>query len=103
MGFWQKAREALDRAKDEAGDMARATRVQFDLRGLHTRRDELFGRIGRRVYAARDKPEGPGDLDQLFRDVNRILEMIKAKEAELQSVRGRGRGGPPATQADPAL
>jgi hypothetical protein len=99
MGIKSGVGNFIRKAKDEAGDLAQSARIKIDMRSLEGRRDHLFEKVGRKVYA--DRGAMTFDLaaiEPLLTEIGAVLEEIKAKEAELRSLRQDG-----AAEVEPTL
>jgi len=83
MNLRQDMQRLFERAKDEASDVARTTRMKLDLRSLEKRRDEVFTLIGRRMYTKRGQPFEPSSVEHFFSEVSNIEAQIEAKRTEL--------------------
>ena len=89
----------LNRAREEATDVAQVAKIKFDIRSLEGRRDHQLLEIGRKVYEDRNVARFAG-VDPMIANIDELAQKIREKKQELEGVRAR-----PATVApssDPA-
>ena len=90
MGWLDKVKQGMDRAKEEAGDMAAIGRLRLEVRTLTGRMREALEAIGAKAYDMHEAGASlPAELAALCADADRIAGQIKAKEAEIARVGGQ--------------
>jgi hypothetical protein len=100
MSVWQSIRKLLNRAKEEAVDVAQMAKIKLDIRSLEGHRDQLFRDIGRKVYEQRGQSGRLTQFDAQCGEIDTVEGRIREKQDELKATRGRPEQ--PATANGPA-
>lgn len=87
MGFVDKIKGGLEKAKEEAGDFAQITKIKREIGRLDDRKTELFVQIGQRVYALQKAGSPPEGFGASCQEIATLEEQIRGKEAEIERVR----------------
>jgi len=88
MGWLDKVKQGMDRAKEEAGEMAAVGKLKVEIRALHGKMEDAFKAIGAKVYDLSETgTQFPDEVAALCRQADALADAIKAKEAEIARVR----------------
>jgi len=88
MGWLDKVKQGMDRAKEEAGEMAAVGKLKVEIRGLHGKMEDAFKAIGAKVYDLSETgTRFPEEVAALCRQADALADAIKAKEAEIAQFR----------------
>ncbi len=86
MGLMDKIKSGLEKAKDEASDLAQTTRLRMEISGLNRRRTDLLHDIGERVIALHAAGKAPAELAAACDQVHAIEEQMKQKQSEIDRI-----------------
>ncbi len=87
-----KVKAGMERAGEEAGEMASIGKIKLEVRGLHGKMQEALQAIGARAYDLHESGTTfPADVDALCRDADKIAAEIKSKEAEIEKIQTEGK------------
>ncbi len=100
MSFIDKIREGVDRAREEATELARTTVLRLEISKLHDRKNQLLREIGQQVYSGYAEGKVVAEVETPCRQVGELEEQIHAKEAEIERLHNEG-GAPPPPEEEP--
>lgn len=91
MSWLDRVKQSMERAAEEAEDMAAIGKLKLEIRTLNGKMEEAFEAIGAKVY---DLYEGgtrfPAEVSALCEAADKLAEEIKAKEAEIGKIKVGG-------------
>jgi len=91
MGWLDKVKQGMDRAKEEAGEMAAVGKLKVEIRALHGKMEDAFKAIGAKVYDLSEAgTQFPDEVAALCRQADGLADAIKAKETEIAKIRAAG-------------
>jgi seryl-tRNA synthetase len=83
MSFLDKVKIGFDKAKEGISDFAETTRLKHEINTLTARKGELFGEIGRQVYALRGEGRAIAEVETACKEIDGLDQQIKAKSEEI--------------------
>ena len=86
MSFIDKVKTGFDKAKDGISDFAETTRLKHEVSKLNDRKTELFGEIGRQVYALRAQGREVTEVAAQCMEIDDIERDIKRKGEEIARI-----------------
>ncbi len=86
MSFLDKVKTGFDKAKEGISDFAETTRLKQEISALTARKGELFGEIGRQVYAQRAQERVTADVETKCTEIDGLDQQIKAKNEEIARI-----------------
>jgi methyl-accepting chemotaxis protein len=95
MGFMDKVKGGLDKAKEGISDLAETTRLRHEISKLGDRKAELLTEIGRQVYALRAQGHGVEEVEAQCKEIDALEQQIKDKSAEIVRVNTEHSTGSP--------
>ncbi|MDQ7842433.1 MAG: hypothetical protein QN141_03445 [Armatimonadota bacterium] len=88
MGWLDKVKQGMDRAREEAGEMAAIGKLKVEIRALHGKMEDVFKAIGAKVFDLSETgTRFPEEIAALCRQADALADAIKAKEAEMARLR----------------
>ncbi len=87
MGWMDGVKKGMKKAKGEAQDLARVTRLRGEVSKLKRDRVALFREMGEEIYAMHRRGESTLGFGSRCQSVEALDESIAAKEAEIEAIR----------------
>ncbi len=88
MGWLDKVKQGMERAAEEAGEMAAVGKLKLEIRTLNGKMEEALEAIGAKAYDLYEAgTQLPAEVAALCRDADQLADEIKAKEKEIEKVR----------------
>lgn len=88
MGWLDKVKQGMERAAEEAGDMAAVGKLKLEIRTLNGKMEQALEAIGAKAYDLSEAgTQLPAEVAALCREADRLADEIKAKEKEIEKVR----------------
>jgi len=90
MGWLDKVKQGMERAAEEAGEMAAVGKLRMEIRSLNGRMEQALEAVGAKAYDLYEAgTQLPADVAALCREADRIADEIKAKEREIEKLRAQ--------------
>lgn len=86
MSFMDKVKTGFDKAKEGISDFAETTRLKHEINTLTDRKTELFGEIGRQVYALRAQGRAIAEVETACKEIDGLEQEIKGKGEEIARI-----------------
>lgn len=83
MSFMDKVKSGFDKAKEGVTDLAETTRIRHEIAKLTDRKNELFGEIGKRVYALHTEGHAVAETEAQCAEIDSLEQEIKKKGEEI--------------------
>ena len=86
MGLMDKFMGGVERAKEEVADFTEMSRLKRDVSRLNEQKAELFGRIGRDIYALHSQGRAVAEVEAQCKEVQGLDAEIRAKAEEMTRI-----------------
>lgn len=86
MGLLDKVKKGVEKAREEASDLAQTTKIKMEVGKLQGRRTELLTEIGREVFALSTQGRTVPEVDPQLQEIRRIDQEITRLQAEAERV-----------------
>jgi hypothetical protein len=86
MSFMDKVKTGFDKAKEGLSDFAETTKIKLEINRLESRRSDLFGEIGKRVYALHGQGRAIADVEAPCKEIDGLEQQIKQKNEEIARI-----------------
>ncbi len=88
MGWLDKVKQGMERAAEEAGEMAAVGRLKLEIRTLNSKMAQALEAIGAKAYDLYEAGTPlPAEVAALCREADKIADEIKAKEREIDKLK----------------
>ncbi len=86
MSFMDKVKSGLDKAREGVSDLAETTRIKYEISNLTSHKNELFGEIGRQVYALHAQGRPVVEVEAQCKEIDGLEQEIKKKGEEIARI-----------------
>ncbi len=87
MSLMDRFKKGVEKAREEAGDLAQTTKLKMEISKLNGRRGQLLTEIGGKVYVLYGQGQTVPEVEGLCQEVRKIEDQVKQMEAEIERVK----------------
>jgi len=87
MSLLDKVKKGVEKAREEASDLAQTTKIKMEVGKLQGRRTELLTEIGKQVYSISTQGRPVAEVDPQVQEIRKIDEEIARLQAEAERVK----------------
>lgn len=86
MSLMDRFKKGVEKAREEAGDLAQTTKPKMEISKLNGRKGEMLGEIGGKVYALYGQGQTVPEVEALCQEVRKIEDQVRQMEVEIERV-----------------
>ena len=87
MSLMDRFKKGVEKAKEEASDLAQTAKLKLDISKLNARKADLLGQIGGKVYDLHRQGRTVPEVEAQCQEISGIENQVKQMEAEIERVR----------------
>ncbi len=88
IGWLDRVKQSMEKAAEEAEDMAAIGKLKLEIRTLNGKMEDAFKSIGAKVYDLSEaRTSFPTEIMGLCREADKLADEVKAKETEIAKIK----------------